>query len=408
MSFVTFVARRHLKIRNQRKLVRLITLLATFGVGVGVMVLMVVIAVMTGFQSELRDRILGIEAHVTVMRYNDWMGDYPLHLDRIEALPEVSHAAPFIYSTGMLRSANGVTGVVLRGIDPRRSGIALGALNGGDLGRSLDQSDLEDAPPGIVLGAVLAAKLNIEAGDDLLLMVAGTQQANPRVLPRMQRLKVAALFDTGMHQYDGTMGFVNIHRLQEIIGVQDVVTGLEVRLHDPEMVEAASARILSLLGGAYWANHWKQMHRNLFSMLGLQKIMMYVILTLIIIVGAFNVVSALIMMVKEKTRDIAILKSMGADSGSIGKIFLYKGMTIGAVGIGLGLLGGVVLCMILARYPFIELPGDVYFLTTLPVRITPIDMAIIALGTFAICVFASLYPARKAAGLKPVDGIRYG
>jgi lipoprotein-releasing system permease protein len=408
MSFITFVARRHLKIRNQRKLVRLITILATLGVSVGVMVLMVVIAVMTGFQAELRNRILGIEAHVTVMRYSGWISDYNQALDRLDALDEVVTAAPFIFSQGMLRSADGVTGVVLRGVDPQRSAITAGIKSHETLDRLLAAKHSDDQPTSIVLGAVLADKLKVAAGDDVLLMVAGSHQINPRVLPRTQRLKVAALFETGMHQYDGSLGFVNIHNLQELIGVGDVVTGLEVRVGDVDAVEAAAARILAIMGPDYWAQHWKQMHRNLFSMLALQKIMMYVILTLIIVVAAFNIVSALIMMVKEKTKDIAILKAMGADSRSLQKIFLYKGMAIGLSGIGLGLFAGLILCMILARYPFIELPGDVYFLTTLPVRIIPLDVAIIALGTFMICIFASIYPAKRAAKLNPVDGVRHG
>jgi lipoprotein-releasing system permease protein len=408
MSFITFVARRHLKIRNQRKLVRLITILATLGVSVGVMVLMVVIAVMTGFQAELRNRILGIEAHVTVMRYNGWISDYDQALDRLEALDEVVTASPFIFSQGMLRSADGVTGVVLRGVDPQRSAITAGIRGHDTLDRLLAPKHNDDLPTPIVLGAVLADKLKVAAGDDVLLMVAGSHQINPRVLPRTQRLHVAALFETGMHQYDGSLGFVNIHNLQELIGVGDVVTGLEVRVGDVDAVEGAAAQILTIMGPDYWAQHWKQMHRNLFSMLALQKIMMYVILTLIILVGAFNIVSALVMMVKEKTKDIAILKAMGADSGSLRKIFLYKGMAIGLSGIGMGLGAGLILCMILARYPFIELPGDVYFLTTLPVRIIPLDVAIIALGTFMICIFASIYPAKRAAKLNPVDGVRHG
>lgn len=408
MSFVTFVARRHLKIRHQRRLVRLITILATLGVSVGVVVLVVVIAVMTGFQSELRKRILGIEAHVVVMRYNEWISNYRQDLSLIDALQEVETAAPFVYSQGMLRSADNVAGVVLRGIDPGRSGIAVEIEGDEDLTRLLAHEEGEALPTPIVIGAVLAEKLNVRDGDELLLLVAGFQRDDLRGSPRSKRLRVVGRFETGMHQYDGSMGFVNIHGLQDLIGVGDVVSGIEVRVRDPEAVEAVAGRIQAVLGGAYWANHWKQIHRNLFSMLALQKIMMYVILTLIIVVAAFNIVSALIMMVKEKTKDIAILKTMGADNRSLQKIFMYKGMAIGLSGIGMGLCGGLLLCMILARYPFIELPGDVYFLTTLPVSINPIDLAIIALGTFIICAGASLYPASKAAKLKPVDGVRYG
>lgn len=408
MSFVTFVARRHLKIKHQRKLVRLITILATLGVGVGVMVLVVVIAVMTGFQSELRKRILGIEAHITVMRYNEWIDTYRQDLERIGALPEVTAAAPFVFSQGMLRSADGVAGVVLRGIDPRRSALEVGIKGDETLNRLLDQEVDDALPTSIVIGTVLAEKLNVREGDELLLMVAGTQQLQPHVLPRTQRLSVAGRFETGMHQYDGSMGFVHLHELQALVGVGDTATGIEVRLHNAEDAEAVGRRILSLLGSAYWTANWQQTHRNLFSMLALQKVMMYVILTLIIVVAAFNIVTALIMMVKEKTKDIAILKAMGTDGRALRQIFLFKGMAIGLTGIGMGILGGLLLCMILVRYPFIDLPGDVYFLTTLPVSIAVLDLAIIAMGTFGICIFASYYPAARAARLNPVDGVRYG
>jgi lipoprotein-releasing system permease protein len=210
-----------------------------------------------------------------------------------------------------------------------------------------------------------------------------------------------------MHQYDGVVGFVNLQRLQRMVGIPGRVTGFEVRVRDVDQVEEISRRILGELGPNYWASDWKYMHRNLFHMLGLQKLMMYVILTLIIVVASFNIASALIMMVKDKVKDIAILKVMGASSRSIQSIFLRKGLVIGLAGICMGICGGLILYVILDRYPFIELPGDVYFLTTLPVRISSVDLAVIALGTLAICVAASLYPALQAARLKPVDGVRY-
>ncbi len=407
MSFESFMAKRYLKVRHQRRFVSLITVLAAFGVAVGVMVLVVVIAVMSGFQSELKKRILGIEAHLLVMRYNGWIDDYARVADQIDKIEGVQRAAPFVYGQGMIRAAGGVSGIVLRGIDPQNCVLDVRTRTGQDLGKML-ASGAASSEISVVLGAVLADKLKLSVGDGAMLMVVGGRHSDARQLPRMHRMKVIGLFDTGMHQYDGSMGFVRMPQLQAMIGVTDLATGLEVRVKDPDRVESVSAEILSTLGYQFWVNNWKQMHRNLFSMLALQKVMMYVILTLIILVAAFNVSSALIMMVREKTKDIAILKAMGATQASLRKIFLGKGMVIGTVGIVLGVTAGLLVCALLARYQFIELPGDVYFLTTLPVQIKVTDLGAIVGGTLLICIFASLYPAKQAARMNPVDAIRYG
>ena len=407
MSFESFVTRRYLKVKHQRKLVSLITILATLGVAVGVMVLVVVIAVMTGFQSELKKRILGIEAHMLVMRYSGWIENHQQVSDQIESVQGVKNATPFVFGQGMLRTAGGVSGLVLRGIDPAKTTIQVNTREGKSFSQMLG-SNGDSHEIGIVLGSVLAEKLKLSIGDGAMLMVVGGRQTNTRQLPRMHRLKVVGLFETGMHQYDGSIGYVHLQQLQRMVGVGDLVTGFEVRVADPDNIELITENIISTLGYQYWANHWKQMHRNLFSMLSLQKLMMYVILTLIIVVAAFNVASALIMMVKEKTKDIAIMKTMGASHGSLQKIFLSKGLVIGSVGVSIGVLGGLGVCFILAHYPFIELPGDVYFMTTLPVELNLYDIGTIVVGTMLICAIASLYPAKQAAKLQPVDAIRFG
>jgi lipoprotein-releasing system permease protein len=408
MSFESFVARRYLKIKHQKRLVPVITILATLGVAVGVMVLVVVIAVMSGFQSELKARILGIDAHMLIMRYNQWIDNQAQLIPALETIEGITTVSPYISAQGILRASDGVSGVVLRGIDPERTTMQINLTGSQSLTQLLGQTPAVNSGSGVVLGTVLAEKLKVKAGDGIVLMVSGTQTDALRRLPKMHRLKVRGLFETGMHQYDGVMGFIAIRDLQELMGVGNLVTGINIRLENADDVDVIAQKILGQLGFQFWVTHWKQMHRNLFSMLALQKVMMYIILTLIIVVAAFNIASALIMMVREKTRDIAILKVMGATHKSLWKIFLGKGLAIGVSGIGLGLLAGLALCALLSTYPFIELPGDVYFLTTMPVEIRMLDMGIITLGTLIVCVFASWYPAQKASKLNPVDAIRYG
>lgn len=410
MSFVSFVVQRYLRIRHERRLVPLSSVLAITGVSVGVMVLVVVIAVMSGFQFELKRRILGIEAHALVMRFNDWVQEHESVEATIRSVAGVQSVSPFIYVQGMVRSAGGITGVVLRGVDPERTGIEMHTTADKGLARLLAADPNKPTHPAIVLGTVLAEKLKVAIGDGVMLMVMGPRQsdAGGQQLPRMHRFTVSGLFDTGMHQYDGAIGFVDLRQLQTIIGLPEEVTGIEVRVTDPDRVVAVSQAISAALGQAYWVNHWQQMHRNLFSMLFLQKIMMYIIFTLIILVAAFNVASALIMMVREKTRDIAILKAMGAPRSSLHRIFLTKGIVIGVTGIAIGVASGLLICYLLSRYQFIDLPGDVYFLTTLPVKIDLFDIGAIIVGTLMICIFSSVFPARQAARLDAVRGIRYG
>jgi len=350
MTFEAFMTKRYLKVRHSRRYVALITMLAAVGVALGVMVLVVVIAVMSGFQAELKKQILGIEAHLLVMRYNNWIEDYPRVVKEIESIEGVESAMAFVAGQGMLRTAAGVSGVALRGVAPRTHTVEVNTQSGRELGQVLADNAASSEIP-VVLGTVLADKLKLSVGDGAMLMVVTGRQAEANRLPRMYRMKVIELFDTGMHQYDGVMGFVDIHRLQSMVGVGDLATGIEVRLDNPDNVESVGEKILEAIGFRFWVNDWKQMHRNLFAMLLNQKFLMYIILTLIIVVAAFNVSSALIMMVREKTKDIAILKAMGATQASVRKIFLRKGLVIGSVGIGLGTAAGLLVCALLARYP---------------------------------------------------------
>jgi lipoprotein-releasing system permease protein len=414
MSFESFVSKRYLRTGQDPLFLSVITLLSVSGVALGVMVLVVVIAVMTGFETELTRRILGIEAHVLVMRYGEPLSAPEKWLPRIEHQAGVASAAPFIYTQAMLRSPKGLQGVVLRGLDPKNLGCRLRTIEGQCLGETLAPKPPDDdrAPaaltlPEVILGSALAQKYGIHKGDLVHLLSSQGDGVSMGRLPKVHPVRVAGMFETGMHEYDGAVVFMSLAGAQRLLGMADEATGIEVRLDDVYQAKAVAATLAEKLDYPFWTRDWIQMNHNLFSMLTLQKTVMFIILTLIVLVAAFNIASALIMMVMEKTRDIAILKTMGATNASIRKIFVIKGFLIGLIGVFLGVAGGVALSLLLQRYQFIHLPGDVYFLTTLPVHLDPFDIVLIIIATLLICLLATLYPARQAARYKPVDGIRY-
>ncbi|PIE66691.1 MAG: lipoprotein-releasing system transmembrane subunit LolC [Deltaproteobacteria bacterium] len=411
MSFTWFVGARYLKTRQKQAFVSLITLLSTAGIAVGVMALIIVIAVMTGFESELQSRILGIESHVLVMRYSEPVGDIEATISTIEAVDGVRSVSPFIYTQVMLRSSHGVNGAVLKALDPAYPTPPVYTGSGVTLARSLENAAADERAgiaPGLVVGRVMAEKLKLSLDDPLFLISPLGKDGTANQMPAVMRFRVAGIFETGMNEYDGAMCFVRLDVAQELLAMSGQSTGLEVRVTDIYKAKQVAEAIVGQLGFPFWARDWMQMNRNLFSMLRLQKAVMFIILTLIVLVAAFNIVSALIMMVMEKTRDIAILKTMGATNRHIRRIFVFKGMVIGCLGTIIGGFLGIVLCSILKRYPFIKLPGDVYFLTTLPVRLHPVDGIIIGVSTLVICFLATLYPASSASSLDPVEGIRYG
>ena len=408
MSYESFVFRRYLRIRNQGRLVKLITILATTGVALGVTVLFVAIAVMTGIQSELGKRIQDIDAHATVRKMNGGMTNDRQLIEKIENIKDVLSAAPVLYSQAMVLSAHSVAVIFIRAMDFDTSKVQTNTITGMELSTYFRNESQGAQRNSIVIGNVMADKLKVRVGDDIILMVAGGRSSSSQPVPKQYRARVTGIFDTGMYQYDSTFGFMHLDYLQQILNVESAINGIEVRVAHPELIEETSNVIATTLGGNFMVRDWRQINRPLFASLLLQKLVMYIILTLIIFVAAFNIASALIMMVNEKTRDIAILKTMGATRHSLQKIFLGKGMVIGVIGLLIGLTTGALICLLLSRYQFITLPGDVYFLTFLPVKLEVRDIIIIVLGTLCICFFASLYPARKASRMEAVEGIRYG
>ena len=389
----------------------MITVLSVAGVTVGVMALIVVIAVMSGFEDDLKSRILGIESHLVLMRYGGPFEDYPSVMEKMESVQGVEAVTPFIYTQVMLRSSGGVSGAVLRGIDPETApsvikGIETGALSMQSLETDGEKQDVR--VPGIILGKELARSLHVLKGDMVQVITTKGMISPIGHVPTMRRFVVKGYFETGMYEYDGSMAFIDLGDAQKILRMKGAVSGIEARVTDIYRAREVAERVVEILGYPYWVRDWMQMNRNLFSALKLEKTVMFIILALIILVAAFNIASSLIMMVMEKTKDIAILKAMGATDGSIRKIFVFEGLLIGALGTFLGVVIGFVMCALLEKYKFIELPGDVYYLTTLPVKLDLIDVAIIAAAAMVICFLATLYPARQASKLDPVEAIRYG
>jgi lipoprotein-releasing system permease protein len=227
-------------------------------------------------------------------------------------------------------------------------------------------------------------------------------------IPAMRRFQVVDLFESGMYEFDGTMSFIDLKQVQRILKMGSAVSGVEIRLTDMERVNQAAPILAAAVGQGYAIQDWKQLNRNLFSALRLEKTVMFIILALIVLVAAFNIAGSLVMMVMEKRKDIAILKAMGATARSIGRIFVIKGLVIGLIGIVLGSSAGLTLCLLLKRYAFIRLPADVYYITTLPVNLKAADVLIIAAAAVLICLAATLYPARQAAAVDPVEAIRHG
>ncbi|MZH13539.1 MAG: lipoprotein-releasing ABC transporter permease subunit [Nitrospinae bacterium] len=421
MSFELFVSLRHLKAKRAQKFISLNTWISIGGVALGVMALIVVIAVMSGFGKDLRDKILGTNSHIVVTNITRaGMEGYESILKKVMQADGVKAAAPFILNQVMLTFGGNSTGVVVRGVDPNREGMVSDLEKNmirGEIGMLNRSKNITSGPrrDNIILGKELAHKLGVQMGDAVSMVSPATRLTPMGLVPKIKLFKVVGMFESGMFEYDSSLSFISIQSAQKFFAMKEKVSGIEIRVDDIDNAGIIAETLQENLGFPYYVRDWMRMNKNLFSALRLEKIVMFIILILIILVAAFNIVSTLFMVVMEKTKEIAILKSMGASRTSIMKIFSFQGLIIGITGTLVGCIGGFTVVPNLNEIVgFIEylfgitaFPSDVYYLDKLPSEIQYLDSFLIDVFSIAIRFLASLYPAWRASRMDPVDGLRY-
>lgn len=409
-----YIARRYLASRRKGTFVSLITLISVGGVFVGVAALIIVIAVMTGLQQDLQAKIVGMNPHVYVFQQTGGgfrMPDWQPVVDRAREAPGVVAVEPFVMTQVgvMVPGTEYMQPGTVFGIDPTGDGPPLIELEADIRSGALDFGPTSTGYPPMLMGRRLAEKLNAFPGDTVVVASFENIQTGPTgdIVPIYRKFEVTDRFSTGMYEYDSNYMYIPLDAAQDVLSLTDAVSGVGVRVTDPWNASRTSVWLQRELAFPYYTQDWVQLNSALFGALKLEKLAMAIILFLIVLVAAFNIISTLIMMVADKTREIGILKSMGMDDRTVLRIFMQQGLAIGIVGTALGTAVGLFLVWLLDTYEFIELPGDVYFLDTLPVALNPMDLVLIIVLSILVAFVATIYPARQASKLLPVEAIRH-
>jgi lipoprotein-releasing system permease protein len=406
MPFELHIALRYLLARRRQAFISVISLISTLGVTVGVTALIIALALMTGLQGELRDRILGASAHVYVWKAGGLGEDYGAEVRKLRALDGVVGAAPAILGKALLRTERGDAFVTLKGIDPALEPEVTNLGSAMVEGRIADltPSD-EEAVPGILVGVGLAKDLGVAVGDSVTLLTPEGTLSPMGMMPRARRLRVAGVYRLGLYDIDSASGFVTLEVAGRLLNTQPSMVELKVR--DMYQAPALAEQIQAALGVEYTAQDWADMNGPLFSALWLEKMAISITIGLIVIVAALNIIASLVLLVMEKSRDIAILKTMGATRRSVTAIFMLQGLVIGLIGTLAGALLGTALCYLADRYRLIQIPADVYQISYVPFVVLPWDFAVVVVAAVVICFLATIYPSRQAAKLDPVQALRF-
>jgi lipoprotein-releasing system permease protein len=411
VTFEFFVALRYLLAKRRQAFISLISLISTIGVAVGVMALIIALALMTGLQGELRDRILGSSAHIYVWKTGG-IDDYHADVTRLEQIDGVTGAAPAVLGKALVSTPQGDAFISLKGIDPALEPNVTDirrAIIKGDVNALSDTS--EEQPPGILIGKDLAAQLGspghpLMVGDSVTLLTPQGTLSPMGMIPRTRRARVAGVYSLGLYQFDSEYGFISLDFAKRLFA-KDAPDLLQLKVDDVYQAPRIADLVMERMGKNWVAQDWADMNQSLFSALWLEKMAISITIGLIIMVAALNIIASLVLLVMEKSRDIAILKTMGTSSQRVMRIFMLQGLVIGIIGTVIGGIGGLSLCWVLTKYRLIHIPEDVYQVSYVPFIVEPLDFVVVIAAAIVICFLATIYPSRQASRLDPVQALRF-
>lgn len=404
-KFEFFVSARYLKAKRKGLFTLITTIIAIAGIAVGVATLITTLSVMNGFQKDIQDKIIGAQAHIII--YANISGERYTYLERkLLENKNISAVAPVIYGQAILSYNNNSVGIILKGLDPQKEKKV------NDLDKFLVQGNWhlpegEKLPP-VVMGKELAYNIGVTIKDEIILISPQTALTTIGIVPRMKKFKVSGMLKTGYYEFDNTVAYTSIKDAADFLNLKGNITAVEIKLFDIDKSSEVADEISKLLGFGYIVKTFEQINQTLYAALKLEKYMMFLILILIVFVAALNIASNLILLSIEKTRDIGILKAIGATPRKIKLIFWWEGLMMASTGIFCGILLGLILCWFIAYHSPIELPADIYYLTKVPVSVRWTDILVVAIGSYLLCFLAVLYPAMRSSKINPVDAIRYG